>query len=436
MVLAPVDAAAVAAPALWAPGYLKALLVLAGLSLVLLLEPGQRPARLHLSLLDELPGLVGRLLVAVAAVALVHVLRHDGAAVVGFLASASASVALVVAGRAVTTAVLLSARRRGVVAHRTVVVGSGPLAGELITMLRRLPRYGLVVVGVVDDAPGPDGGAEGPVPHLGRIADLEPVVTAHAVEVLLVADGTFDEVDLQERVRSPACLPCELLVVPRLHAFRATGNDDHIGTVPVVRVRTPSLHGVAWTVKRAADLVLGAVAIVLAGPVLLGCAVAVYLEGGPGVIFRQARVSRDGRQFSCLKFRSMRPVDDAESATRWSVVDDARIGPVGRFLRRTSLDELPQLWNVLRGDMTLVGPRPERPHFVRQFSLEHPRYAHRHRVPAGMTGLAQVSGLRGVDGSIAERSRTDNYYIENWSLWLDVKVLLRTVLEVLGARGR
>ena len=131
----------------------------------------------------------------------------------------------------------------------------------------------------------------------------------------------------------------------------------------------------------------------------------------------------------------MRPGDESESETKWSIGDDKRVGPVGRMLRRTSLDELPQLWNILRGDMTLVGPRPERPHFVEKFSAEIPRYAHRHRVPAGLTGLAQVSGLRG-DTPIADRARFDNYYIENWSLWLDVKVVLRTVGEVLFAGGR
>ena len=131
----------------------------------------------------------------------------------------------------------------------------------------------------------------------------------------------------------------------------------------------------------------------------------------------------------------MHPVDETESATTWSVADDPRVGPVGRFIRRTSLDELPQLWNVLRGDMTIVGPRPERPYFAEKFTAEHPLYGNRHRVPAGLTGLAQVSGLRG-DTPIADRARFDNYYIENWSLWLDIKVLLRTVAEVFRAGGR
>jgi lipopolysaccharide/colanic/teichoic acid biosynthesis glycosyltransferase len=131
----------------------------------------------------------------------------------------------------------------------------------------------------------------------------------------------------------------------------------------------------------------------------------------------------------------MKPQNGRESDTRWSIAHDDRVGTVGRVLRKTSFDELPQLWNILRGDMTLVGPRPERPHFVTKFSLEIPRYDHRHRVRTGLTGLAQVNGLRG-DTSIADRARFDNFYIEYWSLWMDVKILLRTFSEVLFGRGR
>ena len=127
--------------------------------------------------------------------------------------------------------------------------------------------------------------------------------------------------------------------------------------------------------------------------------------------------------------------NDLESQTMWCVAADNRVGPVGRFLRSTSIDELPQLWNILRGDMTLVGPRPERPHFVEQFSTQFDRYGHRHRVQVGLTGFAQVSGLRG-DTSIADRARYDNFYIENWSLWLDIKIIFRTFREVMFYRGR
>jgi lipopolysaccharide/colanic/teichoic acid biosynthesis glycosyltransferase len=177
--------------------------------------------------------------------------------------------------------------------------------------------------------------------------------------------------------------------------------------------------------KRALDIALAGAALLALAPVLAACALAVRLADGPGVLFRQERIGLGGRPFTLLKFRTLRPRDENESATRWNIADDHRMSPAGRLLRRTSLDELPQLWNVLRGDMSLVGPRPERPHFVRQFSAEHEGYADRHRMPAGITGLAQVHGLRG-DTSIADRARFDNHYIDSWSLWQDVAIILRT----------
>jgi lipopolysaccharide/colanic/teichoic acid biosynthesis glycosyltransferase len=142
----------------------------------------------------------------------------------------------------------------------------------------------------------------------------------------------------------------------------------------------------------------------------------------------------DGRHFQVLKFRSLRPATEAEGATTWNIAHDDRLSRAGKFLRQTSLDELPQLYNILRGDMSLVGPRPERPHFVSQFRSAYPSYEARHRVPSGLTGWAQVHGLRG-DTSIADRARFDNYYIENWSLWLDLKIVLRTVGSVLRGAG-
>jgi lipopolysaccharide/colanic/teichoic acid biosynthesis glycosyltransferase len=135
-----------------------------------------------------------------------------------------------------------------------------------------------------------------------------------------------------------------------------------------------------------------------------------------------------------MKFRTMRPVDDTESQTNWNIAQDDRVGPVGRFLRKSSLDELPQLFNILRGDMSLVGPRPERPHFVEEFSRLYPSYSARTRVPCGLTGWAQIHGLRG-DTSIADRASFDNFYIENWSLWLDIKIMLRTVVALVRSPG-
>jgi exopolysaccharide biosynthesis polyprenyl glycosylphosphotransferase len=321
-----------------------------------------------------------------------------------------------------------------VTAHPTVLIGGGGLAAELTEILRNHPCYGLSVVGFVDD--GSDCSAELVTPQLGGLTDLEQVVSTTGADVLLIANGDFSERDLLDVVRAPECLPCDLLVVPRMHHFHTqTGVADHIGSIPVMRISAPNLSGPAWAIKRAFDILVAGILLILVLPVLAVCALAVRMEGGPDVIFRQARVGWNGQLFECLKLRSLRPVDNSEATTNWSIADDKRVGQVGRILRRASLDELPQLWNILRGDMTLVGPRPERPHFVERFSAQYDRYAHRHRVQVGLTGLAQVSGLRG-DTSIADRTRYDNYYIENWSLWLDVKIIIRTFFEVLFVRGR
>ncbi|HEY2225632.1 sugar transferase [Actinomycetospora sp.] len=436
MLVLPVDAVMTAAPMIWEPHYFKAFGALSLLTVALVCGGGRYRARLHLSVLDELPALLSRLLVATALVAAVFALRHDDLGVMEFVGASFASIGLVVLGRFLTTAVVLTARRRRVVAHRTLIVGGGEVSRDVATLLARYPRYGLAVAGYVDTSDAARGPAADRIPYLGDLGDLDDLVPAHGVDVLLVGDGAFHEADLLDRVRAPATEHCDLLVVPRLHAFAtAVGNSDHIGSLPVMRIRTPALDGPASALKRAFDVVVSALLLAILSPFLLACALAVRWEGGPGILFRQVRVGRDGRRFECLKFRSMRPDSATESATQWTVARDPRVGRVGRVLRATSLDELPQLWNILRGEMTIVGPRPERPHFVERFTAEHPRYGHRHRVPAGLTGLAQVSGLRG-DTPISDRARFDNYYIENWSLWLDAKVLLRTVAEVVFARGR
>ncbi|MDT0353498.1 sugar transferase [Pseudonocardia charpentierae] len=434
MVVLPTDAVLLWMPALWTPQQIRAHTALALLSLALVTNGGRYRARLHLSMLDELPSLLGKLLTAAAIVATVIALRHEQESVTTFLVNVSFAMGLVVVGRVITTWLIGFSRRRRVTAHRVVLIGGGPLAAELAHILRGNPSYGLLPVGFVDD--DRHCVAEVVLPHLGTTFSLDAAVLRERADVLLVADGGFAERDLLDIVRTPVCHPCDLLVVPRMHHFHTqTGIADHIGSIPVMRIRTPNLSGPARMIKRVFDVSVAAVLLLAVLPVIAVCALAVRIEGGSGVIFRQVRVGRDGKYFSCLKLRSMRPSDDGDAAAAWSSAIRQRTGPVGAFLRRTSLDELPQLWNILRGDMTLVGPRPERPHFVEQFSAKYDRYAHRHRVQAGLTGLAQVSGLRG-DTSIADRARFDNYYIEHWTLWLDIKIILRTISEVVFAKGR
>lgn len=191
---------------------------------------------------------------------------------------------------------------------------------------------------------------------------------------------------------------------------------------------TPAAHVVSSVAKRTLDILGALLGLILIAPLLAIAALAVRLEGGPGIIFRQERVGLGGATFTLYKLRSMRPTGN-EGDTRWSITGDNRIGPVGRIIRKTSIDELPQLWNILRGDMTLVGPRPERPHFVDQFSATIPGYANRHRVVPGLTGLAVVNGLRG-NTSIPQRAHYDNLYIDSWNLWLDITIVIRTLGKV------
>jgi exopolysaccharide biosynthesis polyprenyl glycosylphosphotransferase len=434
MIVLPVDAAMLLTPLLWAPQQYTATIAMTAMSLFLIVDRGRYHARLHVSVLDELPSLLASLLAAAAIVATAIALMHDQDLVTAFLQNAAISIAFVVVGRTLTSQLIIFSRRRRLSHHRTVVIGGGPLSAELIRILKQHQRYGLSVVGFVDDADLAVAGAV--AERLGTLADLDAVVTRYRADVLLVADSATPERTLIEEVRAPASSACDLLVVPRMYQFRTeSGRSDHIGSIPIMRIGAPRLSGPATVVKRGFDILVSSVALILLSPVLAVCALALRIESGPNVIFRQPRVGRNGELFDCLKLRSMRPVDTTESATNWSIANDNRVSRIGRILRRTSLDELPQLWNILRGDMTLVGPRPERPHFVEQFSSEYDRYSYRHRVQVGLTGLAQVSGLRG-DTSIADRARYDNYYIENWSLWLDIKIIIRTFFEVVFARGR
>lgn len=434
MVVPVVDFALIVATLAWRPPQVYATLTLAVLATLLLSGGGRYVARLHLSVLDELPAIVARLLTAVGAVAAVILVMHQKASLLLFLETACQAALLVIAGRVVTTRIIAASRRWGFTRHRTMLIGGGPIATEVAKILAEHREYGIHLVGYVDD--NEDSPANQRLPRLGRLADLDMAVLATGAQNLLVADGDFQERGLTAAVRTEVCRNMELLVVPRMHHFHTqTGMADHIGSIPIMRIRIPNLRGPSRIIKRGFDIAVATTALIVLSPVLVVTAAAVRIEGGPGIIFRQVRVGRDGKHFELLKFRSMRPANEQESQTQWSVAQDNRVGPVGRFLRCTSIDELPQLWNILRGDMTVVGPRPERPHFVEQFSTQFDRYAHRHRVQVGLTGFAQVSGLRG-DTSIADRARYDNFYIENWSLWLDLKIIFRTFREVLFYRER
>ncbi|MEV0211862.1 sugar transferase [Micromonospora sp. NPDC050695] len=434
MLTAPIDVVALLVPLLLSQNYWRGTLANAALTVAIFASGGLYRARRHVGILDELPSICGRLLASAAVVAIIAAERHDSVHYVGgFMRGVALSAGLVIVGRAFSRASTIVARKRRWVEHNTIIIGSGPVGLELARLLRRYPQYGLRFVGCVDVST--DEGV-GSVPLIGTLDDLEKLTEMLECDVLVIADPDCSESALMDILLRAVNSRSDLWAVPRLWGSRSLGGyPDHIGAIPIVKIGDTRLSGPRWAVKRASDVVFAAVALLVLSPVLLLCAIATFLDGGRGIFFHQERIGRYGTPFKVIKFRSMRPADESESQTTWSIAHDQRVGPVGRFMRRTSLDELPQLWNILRGEMSVVGPRPERPHFVEKFSIEYPTYAMRHRVPVGLTGLAQVSGLRG-DTPISDRARFDNYYIENWSLWLDIKVVLRTVAEVLRGGGR
>jgi len=392
-------------------------------------------SRVSVSLLDDAPWLIGGIAAAVVGQVAINGLLPGTAPRGALLVQACSLVVTMLLVRGAAYQVLHWARRTGRVRHTALVLGAGHLGIRIGHVLREHPEYGLDPVGFVDSSPRIAQGEHLPAPLLSGYDELTRQVQDFAVKVVIVAYGAMREADLIEVLRTCDRLRCEIIIVPRLYEVHPTTRDtDLLRGIPLVRVRRAPFRTPAWRLKRGFDVLFSGAALILLSPVMLACALAVRWEGGPGLIFRQQRVGLDGRAFDVLKFRSMKPATEAESATNWNIKHDHRLGPVGRFLRQTSLDELPQLWNILRGDMSIVGPRPERPHFVDEFSGLIPRYTWRHRVPSGLTGWAQVNGLRG-DTSIEDRAQFDNYYIENWSLWLDVKIILRTTTQVLTRAG-
>ncbi|WP_405808622.1 exopolysaccharide biosynthesis polyprenyl glycosylphosphotransferase [Streptomyces sp. NBC_01520] len=432
-------ALALVAPVPWPPGVL---LLQAAAQLLLNACRGLYRIGLSPSVLAELPALCGLALVQWYATA--EVLgAYDPRYGMGWTALALAAGAQTLLGSGARAAVH-RARLRWAARNpqSTLVMGEGPTADRVMVVLQEHPEYGLRPVGRVGSGGPVDAGPESAaapadaaaLPVLPVLADSQDV--ARAVIQNSVRHAVFTVPP--ESAPDGAAL-VELFVRHGCRVWLITDQGTPVAGPSVSRQDRPDhlwgfaahpLHGgphrpVAHRVKRAMDAVLAMVALVAAAPVMAVCALAVRVCDGRGVIFHQERIGRHGRPFVLLKFRTLRPSDAHESATRWNVSDDGRMSHVGRTLRRTSLDELPQLWNVVRGDMSLVGPRPERPYFVQQFSRIHPGYRARHRMPVGITGLAQVHGLRG-DTSIEDRARFDNLYIETWSLWQDVCVLART----------
>lgn len=400
------------------------------------------------TVLDELPALAARILVAwCAAAALFAALVPGHALDLGALLAGSGTQLL---AACCCRAAVHGHRRRSARSRLSsaLIVGTGPAGRRLAALFAHHPEYGLRPVGIV--APvrdeGPTSGAYDDtdtdadplapaLPVLTTTEEIHRAVIQNGVQQAVFADGPAGTAGT-DADRAPLVALFHEYGCATWFVGGGAGRGpmaQHVWGFTCRRVDPPTARR-GIRVKRLLDIAVAGPVLVAISPVLLACALAVRFLDGPGVLFRQERVGQHGRPFTLLKFRTLRPADDHEAATRWSVANDRRMSPVGHILRRTSMDELPQIWNVLRGDMSLVGPRPERPFFVANFSKTHPGYAARHRMPVGITGLAQVNGLRG-DTSIEDRSRFDNHYIDHWSLWQDVCIIIRTALSLVRPAG-
>ena len=418
------------------------LVVYGGLVLLFMRFRGMYSWRLKVSALDDVRAVVAATALASVSVLTLRILFPGE---VDDLASQSLrllafSAVYVAAGRVALDWALLRGRRDGELAKPTLIVGAGRIGRLTATRLLDHPELGLKPVGFIDKEPLDEPGL--PAPVLGASWDLERLIEQHGVEHVVITFSTApSEVLLRELQRCEE-LGVSVSLVPRLFE-RVTErlSVDHIGGLPLLSTRRADPKGWQFAVKYLVDRAVAAVLLLLTLPVLAVAALAVRLSIGSPVLFRQRRVGLDGREFDMLKLRTMSGTPtDGEADSDWAREQlgeqdrPVRLRPeratrVGRFLRALSIDELPQLFNVLVGEMSLVGPRPERSHYVRLFEEKVYRYGDRHRVKSGITGWSQVNGLRGKT-SLSDRVEWDNYYIENWSLWLDVKILLMTVWAV------
>jgi exopolysaccharide biosynthesis polyprenyl glycosylphosphotransferase len=408
---------------------------------------GMYQGRITVRILDETAHVVGA--TSVAAMLVVAVTTFIG----GGISSSAELLArawvfgmvYVSGGRLVLGISQRYARSQQVVGKSTLIVGAGKVGAQVERRLNEQPDLGLRPIGYIDAHPPKDDKVPGRhAPVLGGPDDLADVVRRTGAEhvVLAFLSSRGSDAKLVPIVRQCDELGIEVSLVPRLfESINVRVEIEHIGGMPLFRLHTVRPKGWQFAVKHALDRIVATLMVVIVSPVLVAAAIAVKVSSPGPVFFRQRRIGRDGRDFDLLKFRSMRIDDVPHDKVSTLVLGDVAPGGVegadrrtsiGRLIRRTSIDELPQLFNVLRGDMSIVGPRPERPEFVDLFERRVDRYEDRHRVKSGITGWAQVHGLRGRT-SLSDRVEWDNYYIENWSLWLDLKILLMTGSAVFRA---
>ncbi len=345
-------------------------------------------------------------------------------------------------GRLVHGRVQRALQRRGIGAERVLIVGTGEVGRMIVQKIQHTPGLGYQVIGFAEASYEQPERANLPagqvkvmgLPVLGTADTLPQIIEDQRIDEVIIGLPEATHQELVGIVSQCEREKVSIRVFPdvfQIMASEVTISD--LGGLPLLTIRDVALRGWKLTLKRAVDIMFSGLFLLFASPLMMLTALAIKLDSPGPVFFAQERMGLDAKPFKMVKFRSMR-VDAERSGPGWTTRDDPRRTRVGAFIRKVSIDEFPQFINVLMGDMSVVGPRAEQPAYVEQFRTSIPRYMERHREKAGITGWAQVNGLRG-DTSIAERTKYDLWYIENWSLWLDFKIILRTAFGAFAGKS-
>lgn len=340
------------------------------------------------------------------------------------------SIATVVAGRFFVIHFEKSLYRRGRELKSVVIVGKNKTAEQIVQLFTAQQVLGYEVLGYYADSAASENSSLARCKYLGAIERLPDDIEHLRIQSALIALTHSEQEQLISLLRNTEGKNIEFMMVPDiLELMTSRVRIQEIEGIPFIKLKDIPMTTWNRIIKRTFDVIFSFVILILTLPILLLIALLIKLTSPGPIFYIQERIGLDGRKFQLYKFRSMKVDAEKETGPKRSTPDDTRKTWIGRILRRTSLDELPQFWNVLRGDMSVVGPRPERPFFVEQFQGKIPRYLERHRVKTGMTGWAQVNGLRG-DAPIEERTKYDIYYVENWSLVFDLKIISKTLYAV------
>ena len=339
------------------------------------------------------------------------------------------TIVLVMIGRLIYHAVQWRLQARGIGRDKALIVGTGDIGRLVLEKIKGSPHLGYEVIGFVHQSADPAPPHVLGVPVLGNSEELPRLIDEQHIDEVIIALPEASDEEMLALISKCSKASLSIKVFPDVFQIIATQvTIDDLGGLPLLSVRDVRQRGWRLTVKRLMDVTLSAAGLVFISPLLFIIGILIKLDSPGPVFYVQERMGLDAIPFMMIKFRSMR--QDAEAdGPGWTTPDDPRRTKLGTFIRKTNVDELPQLINVLIGDMSLVGPRPERPVYVEQFRRTIPRYMERHKEKAGLTGWAQVNGLRG-DTSISDRTKYDLWYIENWSLLLDIKILIRTALRM------